>query len=94
MRYSAHHAIVLGFILGFGMLLLANASARADEVLDSSREQIIQSTRDDVRRKIQEQNEIPAENRAEAATAGKQPTTGSAHGSAKQERLDKQDTPK
>jgi hypothetical protein len=56
------------------MLFLANAGARSDEATDGGREQIIQGVRDDVRRKIQEHNEVPAENRTESASTTRSPT--------------------
>jgi hypothetical protein len=86
MRYSLRRAVVLGF----GMLLLAGAAARCEEGSDS-REQIIQGVRDDVRRKIQERNETPADNRADRDASKQQPAIAPAHGDTKQE---KQDTPK
>jgi hypothetical protein len=85
MHYSINRAI----ILGFGMLLFVNASARSDEAA-GTREQIIQGVRDDVRRKIEERNEIPAENRGER-DASKQPAMAPANSGAKE---GKPDTPK
>jgi hypothetical protein len=75
------------------MLFLANVGARSDEATGGSREQIIQGVRDDVRRKIQERNEIPAENRAETASTGTGKLPATAPGNAGQDTA-KQDTPK
>jgi hypothetical protein len=87
MRYTARHAV----LLGFGILMLAGVAARSDEAA-GAREQIIQGVRDDVRRKIQERNEMPAESREDVATTGKQPaTTAPAHSNTRPE---KTDTPK
>lgn len=70
MRFSALRAA----IPVFGMLAVLNAKAKADEVLDSTRESIIQGVRDDIRRKIQERNEAPAEKRPEIASEAKPAT--------------------
>jgi hypothetical protein len=86
MRNIARHA----FFLGLGMLLVTTTVARSDEAGDT-REQIIQGVRDDVHRKIQERNEMPAENREDMANGSKQPMAAPAHSNTKQ---DKQDTPK
>ena len=83
MRYTARHAVVLGF----GILMLAGVAARSDEAA-GAREQIIQGVRDDVRRKIQERNEMPAENREDVATGSKQPTNAPAHSNTRQEKSD------
>lgn len=70
-------------IIALGMFATLNARARADEVLDSTRETIIQGVRDDVRRKIHERSEIPSENRPEIASEGKPPTAAPAHSNPK-----------
>lgn len=87
MRYSVKRTI----LLGFGILLLAGTVARSDETSDS-REQIIQGVRDDVRRKIQERNEMPAESREDVAAGNKpSPATPPAHTLSRPE---KSNTPK
>ena len=55
MRHSACHAAAIAL----AALTLWSAEARANEVLNSSRETIIQSVRDDVRRQIQERRAYP-----------------------------------
>jgi len=72
-------------ILAFGMVAVLEARARADEVIESTRENIIQGVRDDVRRKIRERNEMPAENRPELASGAKPSTSAPAHGNPKRE---------
>lgn len=62
-------------ILVFGMLAVLSARAKADETGDSTRESIIQGVRDDVRRKIQERNEVQAEKRPEIASEAKPAAT-------------------
>lgn len=83
MRHAARHAA----LLVFGLLALAlNTGARCDEA--SNRDSVIQSVRDDVRRKIQERSEIPSAQRpdAEVASEIKQPTTTPAQGGPEQDR--------
>jgi hypothetical protein len=67
MRFSTFRAA----ILVFGLLAVLDAKAKADEAVDSTRESIIQGVRDDIRRKIQERNEAPAEKRPEVASEAK-----------------------
>lgn len=85
MRQSTRRAVIFAF--GILMVMSAGARARADEA-GSSRESIIEGVRDDVRRKIQERNEIPPENRPNVASEAKQPTN------APVDAKSKQDTPK
>jgi hypothetical protein len=78
-------------ILALGMLAVLNtAKARADEA--GNTQTIIEGVRDDVRRKIQERNEVPAENRPAVASESKpstaSPTAPPAHNNGKP------DTPK
>jgi hypothetical protein len=55
MRQSAYAVIIV-----IGTLLVSNAAAWCNEVLNSTREQVTQSVRDDVRRKIHEREHAPA----------------------------------
>jgi len=78
-------------ILAFGLLAVLNtAKARADEA--GNTQTIIEGVRDDVRRKIQERNEVPTEKRPEVASEAKpasaSPTASPAHNNGKA------DTPK
>jgi hypothetical protein len=70
-------------VLAFGMIAVLGAKACADEAIDSTRETIIQSVRDDVRRKIPERNQMPAENRSEVASEAKPSTNAPAHSNPK-----------
>ena len=83
MRNIARHTV----FLGLGMLLVSTTIARSDEA-GGAREQIIQGVRDDVHRKIQQRNEMPAETREEVATGSKQPTEAPAHSNTRQEKAD------
>jgi hypothetical protein len=62
MRHSFHRAV----IIAFAVLVTLSTQARSQ---DASRETIIQGVRDDVRRKIQEENERAAGPRANHAYA-------------------------
>jgi cytoskeletal protein RodZ len=55
-----------------GLLVLFSAQARQARAESESRETIIQGVRDDVRRKIQESSEKPAEKSEELASRTKQ----------------------
>ncbi|MBR1120852.1 hypothetical protein JQ628_04930 [Bradyrhizobium lablabi] len=57
-------------LAGLGLIVALAGAARAEDYspADSTRDSIIQGVRDDVRRKIRDQQ--AAENRAEAATVG------------------------
>jgi hypothetical protein len=55
MRQSAYAVIIV-----IGTLLVSNTAAWCNEVLNSTREQVTQSVRDDVRRKIHEREHAPA----------------------------------
>jgi hypothetical protein len=55
MRQSANAVIIV-----IGTLLISNATAWCNEVLNSTREQVTQSVRDDVHRKIHEREHAPA----------------------------------
>jgi hypothetical protein len=66
MRRIIHrHVIALSVSLGFSLAFLAlSVQARSE---DTGRETIIQGVRDDIRRKIQEDNPQPAETAEQAA---------------------------
>jgi hypothetical protein len=70
MRRSIHRPV----IALAGLLVVLSAQSRAE---DSSRETIIQGVRDDVRRKIQEGSEKPAETPEQLASGAKQPQPAS-----------------
>jgi hypothetical protein len=55
MRYPAWHAVVIALVT----LVLWSGEARSNEIVNSTRESIIQSVRDDVRRRIQERRAYP-----------------------------------
>ena len=55
MRHPACHAAVIAL----AALCLWSAEARCDEVLNSTRETIIQGVHDDVRRRIEERRVYP-----------------------------------
>jgi hypothetical protein len=55
MRHPACHAA----IIALATLVVWSAEARCNEIVNSTRETIIQSVRDDVRRRIQERRVYP-----------------------------------
>ena len=68
MRCSTHRsAMVLA-----GLLVFLSAQVRQVRAEDETRDTIIQGVRDDIRRKIQESGEKPAEKSAELASRAKQ----------------------
>jgi hypothetical protein len=68
MRRPIHHSVM---ILA-GLLMLFGTQARQVRAEDESRDTIIQGVRDDVRRKIQESSEKPAEKPEELASRTRQ----------------------
>jgi hypothetical protein len=65
MRHSIHRPVI---VLA-GLLVVLSAQVRAE---DSTRDTIIQGVRDDVRRKIEERGERPAESPEQLASGVKQ----------------------
>jgi hypothetical protein len=66
------HRQVIAQVIALGFLAALSVQARSD---DAGRETIIQGVRDDIRRRIQEDNQQPAATSEQAASAARQPQT-------------------